>query len=107
MWFPRISSPFPTVFPYNSSLYGHQHLRSADGKREEPAPGQVEGQGCWQWKNTDLKLTSQVPDTRNREEAKHQIWDFNNMSIYFNDLKAEPAGLVTVSKRYGERKDEA
>lgn len=51
--------------------------------------------------------TSQLPDTRNQRESKHQIWDFNNMSIYFNDLKAEPAGLVTVSKRYGERNDEA
>lgn len=50
---------------------------------------------------------SQLPDTRNRGESKHQIWDFNNMSIYFNDLKAEPAELVTVSKRYGERNDEA
>lgn len=50
---------------------------------------------------------SQLPDTRNRGESKHQIWDFSNMSIYFNDLKAEPAGLVTVSKRYGERNDEA
>lgn len=51
--------------------------------------------------------TSQLPDTSNQGESKHQIWDFNNMSIYFNDLKAEPAGLVTVSKRYGERNDEA
>lgn len=107
MWFPEISSPFPTAFPYNSSRYGHQHLCSTDGKREEPAPGQVEGPGCWQGKNTDLKLTSQLPGTRNWGESKHQIWDFNNMSIYFNDLKAEPAGLVTVSKRYGERNDEA
>jgi len=45
---------------------------------------------------------SQLLDRANRAESKHQIWDFNNMNIYFNDLKAEPAGLVTVSKRYGE-----
>lgn len=50
---------------------------------------------------------SQLPDARNQGESKHQIWDFNNMSIYFNDLQVEPAGLVTVSKRYGERNDEA
>ena len=46
---------------------------------------------------------SQLLDRGNRGESKHQIWDFYNMNIYFNDLKAEPAGLVTVSKRYREK----
>lgn len=50
---------------------------------------------------------SQLLDRGNRGESKHQIRDFKNMNIYFNDLKAETAGLVTVSKRYGEKNHEA
>lgn len=104
MWLPKISSPLPTVFPYNPSLYSHWHLCSADGKREETPPGQVGEPWCCPWENIDLKLTDLnclTEETEGNPSIKYGIliiW-----SIYFNDLKAKPAGLVTASKRYREK----
>lgn len=107
MWFPKISSSPPTDFPYNPSLYGHRHLCSADGKWEETC--HRARRGTWMLPMQEYRLKahrSQLLDRGNRGESKHQIRDFKNMNIYFNDLKAEPAGLVTVSKRYGEKNHE-
>lgn len=104
MWFPKISSPLPTVFAYNPSLYGHRHLRSTDGKREETCPRASGGTRTLPMGKYRLEAhRSQLLEAGNGGESKHQIGDFNNMNIYFNDLKAEPAGLVTVSERYGEK----
>lgn len=73
-------------------------------KGKKPAPGQVEEPRCCPWENIDLKLTDLnclTEETEGNPSIKYGvliIW-----SIYFNDLKAKPAGLVTASKRYGEK----
>lgn len=74
------------------------------GKGNKPAPGHAEEPGCCRWENTGLKLTGLnclIQETEGNPSIKYGI--LITRTFILTIWRLTPAGLVTVSKRYGEK----